>query len=128
MDTSGHKPDENGERHVHYHVALQLAERRRYLPLKNALLLHSHLLSDWSCTHDGPFLEVTTHTLDICNSRPCVMSRVLVSAVAYSWSDRVVSNCFGNLLELFFLARRMAQEKDFRISSCAIRLSPRRVS
>ena len=48
-----HKADENGLRHAHYHIALQLSGTARFAPYKRALRMRFGVASHWSCTHDG---------------------------------------------------------------------------
>ena len=48
-----HKAAEDGEAHVHYHVALKAETSFRFAPVKKALLTKFGLASHWSCTHAG---------------------------------------------------------------------------
>jgi len=48
-----HKADDDGELHVHDHVALLGFRSFRFLPVKRALLTKFGLASHWSCTHEG---------------------------------------------------------------------------
>ena len=48
-----HKPNDEGETHWHYHVALKADRTFRYLPIKRALMTRHSMASHWSCTHDG---------------------------------------------------------------------------
>ena len=48
-----HKATEDGEAHVHYHVALKAESSFRFAPVKKALLTKFGLASHWSCTHSG---------------------------------------------------------------------------
>ena len=48
-----HAPGDDGVAQVHYHVALQLSNTCRFVPVKRALRVRYNLASHWSCSHVG---------------------------------------------------------------------------
>ena len=48
-----HAPVDGAAPAAHYHIALHLAVRCRYMSLKRAFLVLHSLASHWSCSHDG---------------------------------------------------------------------------
>ena len=48
-----HAPDAAGVAHAHFHVALRLGRKARFMPMKRALLSRFGLASNWSCCHTG---------------------------------------------------------------------------
>ena len=48
-----HAVDMNGQRHIHYHVALRASSSFRFAAYKHALRLKYGLASHWSDSHDG---------------------------------------------------------------------------
>ena len=48
-----HAPDDQGVKHIHYHVALLLVQKSRFVPLKRSLMNKYKLATHWSCTHNG---------------------------------------------------------------------------